>query len=88
MSGQPFGNGVSATTTGSTRRNVRDFGYLFVKQFRAIVKSAVVNDLFSKNQKKRRNALSKCKLVKFRKVSDIVWVSLEAVVVEKTIKEE
>ena len=38
--------------------------------------------------KNRRNALSKCKLVKFRKVSDTVWICFEAVITEKTIKEE
>ena len=37
---------------------------------------------------KKTNALSKCKLAKFRKVSDSVWVSFEAVIIEKTLKEE
>ena len=36
----------------------------------------------------KTNALSKCKLVKFRKVSDSVWVSFEAVITENTLKEE
>ena len=44
--------------------------------------------LYLKNVLKKTNALSKCKLVKFRKFSDSVWVSFEAVVTEKTIKEE
>ena len=36
---------------------------------------------------KKTNALSKCRLEKFRKVSDSVWVSFEAVIIEKTLKE-
>ena len=36
----------------------------------------------------KSDALSKCKLVKFREVSDSVWVSFEAVIIEKTIKEK
>ena len=38
--------------------------------------------------KKKTNALSRCKLVKFSEVSDRVWVSFEAVIIEKTLKEE
>ena len=37
---------------------------------------------------KKTNALSKCKLVKFREVSDSVWICLKAVITEKTLKEE
>jgi len=37
---------------------------------------------------KKTNALSKCRLVKFREVSDSVWVSFEAMIIEKTLKEE
>ena len=44
---------------------------------------------------KKTNALSKCswknleRLVeKFREVSDSVWVSFEAVIIEKTLKED
>ena len=37
---------------------------------------------------KKTNALSKCKLVKFREVSDSVWVSFEAVTTEKPIKKK
>ena len=36
----------------------------------------------------KTNALSQCSLKKFREVSDTVWVSFEAVITEKTIKEE
>ena len=41
-----------------------------------------------KNVFKKTNALSKCKLDKFREVSDSVWISFEAVIIEKTLKEE
>jgi len=41
-----------------------------------------------KMYKKRRTTLSRCKLVKFSEVSDRVWVSFEAVIIEKTLKEE
>ena len=29
-----------------------------------------------------------CKLVKFKEVSDSIWVSFEAVIIENTLKEE
>jgi hypothetical protein len=41
-----------------------------------------------KNVIKKDDALSKCKLVKFRVVSHTVWVCLKAVITEKTLKEE
>ena len=43
---------------------------------------------YLKNVFKKTNALSKCKLAKFRKVSNSVWVCLKAVITEKTIKQE
>jgi len=39
-------------------------------------------------QKERRTTLSRCSLVKFRQVSNSVWVGFEAVIIEQTIKEE
>ncbi len=42
-----------------------------------------------KNVKKRRNALSKCRLVKLKKkLVYTVWVSFKAVITEKTLQEE
>ena len=42
-----------------------------------------------KNVSKKTNALStKCSLKSLREVSDSVWVSFEAVIIEKTLKEE
>ena len=36
----------------------------------------------------RRNAFPQNVVEKFREVSDTVWVSFKAVIIEKTIKEE
>ena len=47
------------------------------------------NPMSLKMYQKKTNALSKCRLVKFRKVSDSVWVSFEMLwFIEKTFKED
>ena len=51
-------------------------------------KLSVINLNPPKNVFKKTNAVSKCRLVKFSKVSDSVWVCWKAVITKKTIKEK
>ena len=36
----------------------------------------------------KKTTQEQCKLVKFKEVSDSIWVSFEAVIIEKTLKED